>query len=51
MKGKGPKDDPMLFDPTLEPTHKLRRYDVEELGALDLKSLFEVRFPTVVSEE
>ncbi|KAH6715879.1 hypothetical protein BKA61DRAFT_602124 [Leptodontidium sp. MPI-SDFR-AT-0119] len=40
--GGKPKDDPVLFDPSLDPTNNLQKYDIEELGAIDLESLCEV---------
>lgn len=40
--GGKPKDDPVLFDPTLNPTNNLQKYDVEELGATDLERLCDV---------
>ncbi|KAM0545411.1 hypothetical protein ACHAPJ_011316 [Fusarium lateritium] len=44
--GSTPRDDPILFDPTLPPTNKLRKegYDVENLGALDLDEFVEISF-------
>jgi len=47
--GRGPKDDPVLFDPKMEPTHNLHEYDVDDLGASDLVSTHEVKLPTVVN--
>jgi hypothetical protein len=47
-KGREPKDDPVLFDPELEPTNNLRKYDIEELGAFDLESLCDVTFATTL---
>ncbi|KAL2065764.1 hypothetical protein VTL71DRAFT_3434 [Oculimacula yallundae] len=40
--GGKPKDDPVLFDPGLDPTNNLQKYDIEELGAIDLEGLCEV---------
>ncbi|PVH77726.1 hypothetical protein DL98DRAFT_517208 [Cadophora sp. DSE1049] len=40
--GGKPKDDPVLFDPSLEPTNNLQTYDIEELGAISLEDLCEV---------
>ncbi len=45
-KGREPKDDPVLFDPELEPTSNLRKYEIEELGAFDLESVCDVTFAT-----
>jgi hypothetical protein len=47
-KGREPKDDPVFFDPELEPTNNLRKYDVEELGVFDLESVCDVTFATVL---
>jgi len=44
-KGKDPKDDPVIFNPELDPTNKLRQYDVENLGAIDIQSLSDVKWP------
>ena len=41
-KGRDPRDDPVLFDPSMEPTHKLQRYDIENLAACDLHALSDV---------
>jgi len=49
-KGRDPKDDPVLFDPEIEPTNKLREYDLEELGAFDLESACDVKMTTVLNE-
>ena len=38
----------MLFDPELEPTNNLRKYDIEELGTFDLESVCDVTFATVL---
>ncbi|KAK3320314.1 hypothetical protein B0T19DRAFT_285601 [Cercophora scortea] len=40
------RDDPVLFDPAMAPTNKLRKagYDMDNLGSVDLKSLQEIRF-------
>ncbi|KAF4451629.1 hypothetical protein F53441_5485 [Fusarium austroafricanum] len=44
--GSTPRDDPILFDPTLPPTNKLRKegYDEENLGALNLDDFVEIVF-------
>lgn len=42
--GKTPKDDPILYDPSLPPTHKLQNYDVDHLGKIDLNDLSAVKF-------
>lgn len=46
--GRTPKDDPVLFHPGLEPTNKLREYDIENLGAFDLESMSDVTFTTIL---
>ncbi|KAH7317806.1 hypothetical protein BKA65DRAFT_108303 [Rhexocercosporidium sp. MPI-PUGE-AT-0058] len=40
--GGKPKDDPVLFDPSLDPTNNLQTYDIEDLGAINLENLCEV---------
>ena len=47
-KGRVPKDDPVLFDPELEPTNNLRKYDLEELGKVDLDGLCDVTLSTIL---
>jgi hypothetical protein len=47
-KGREPKDDPVLFDPELEPTNNLQNYDVKELGAVNLETVCDVTFATVL---
>ncbi|KAI6080725.1 hypothetical protein F4821DRAFT_48906 [Hypoxylon rubiginosum] len=42
--GSTPKDDPILYDPALSPTNKLRNYDVANLGSIDLWELTIVSF-------
>lgn len=47
--GTTPPDDPVLFDPAMEPTNNLCRsgYDVDNLGLIDLGSEFvDIRFST-----
>ncbi|KAK4209226.1 hypothetical protein QBC37DRAFT_430689 [Rhypophila decipiens] len=49
MLGGIPRDDPILFDPSLRPTNKLRKagYDTDNLGNLDLNAEFvDIRFST-----
>jgi hypothetical protein len=48
-KGREPRDDPVLFDPELDPTNNLRKYEIEELGAFDLESVCDVTFSTALS--
>lgn len=45
-KGREPKDDPVLFDPQIDPTNNLQQYDIEELGAFDLENVCDVTFAT-----
>jgi hypothetical protein len=47
-KGREPKDDPVLFDPELDPTNNLREYDVKELEAFDLERVCDVTFATAL---
>ncbi len=42
--GKTPRDDPILYDPSRPPTHKLQDYDAENLGKVDLQALSAVAF-------
>ncbi|KAH7478285.1 hypothetical protein FOMA001_g9127 [Fusarium oxysporum f. sp. matthiolae] len=45
LVGSAPRDDPILFDPVLPPTNKLRKaYDIENLGSLDLDEFVEIEF-------
>ncbi|KAF4440802.1 hypothetical protein FACUT_3185 [Fusarium acutatum] len=45
LVGSTPRDDPILFDPTLPPTNKLRKaYDIENLASLDLDEFVEIEF-------
>jgi len=48
MFGGKPKDDPVLFDPDLEPTNNLQKYDRMELGAFDLVSMADVTHSTIM---
>ncbi|KAL9121476.1 MAG: hypothetical protein Q9187_001967 [Circinaria calcarea] len=45
---KDEKDDDIWYDPKKSSTNKLHKYDVENLGTLDLKSLSDVTFRTVL---
>ncbi|KAI9793749.1 MAG: hypothetical protein M1833_000695 [Piccolia ochrophora] len=47
-KGRTPRDDPVLFDPTMEPTNKLYTYNIEELGKFDLESVCDITFSTTL---
>jgi hypothetical protein len=42
--GKTPKDDPILYDPSLPPTHKLQHYELDQLGKVDLQALSAIAF-------
>ncbi|KAK0609469.1 hypothetical protein B0T14DRAFT_531994 [Immersiella caudata] len=44
--GTTPTDDPVLFDPSLKPTNRLRKtgYDLDNLDEVDLEALTEIRF-------
>ncbi|KAL7824068.1 hypothetical protein V8C26DRAFT_384766 [Trichoderma gracile] len=42
--GSTPADDPILFDPGMPPTNKLRKYDTENLGAIDLDEFVDIVF-------
>ncbi|KAK4446306.1 hypothetical protein QBC34DRAFT_411877 [Podospora aff. communis PSN243] len=44
--GTSPTDDPVLFDPTIKPTNRLRKtgYNLDNLGEIDLEELSEIRF-------
>ncbi|KAK8157186.1 hypothetical protein IWX90DRAFT_316534 [Phyllosticta citrichinensis] len=44
MFGGRPKDDPILFDPDMEPTDRLRTYDVQNVAAVDLEEISGVSF-------
>jgi hypothetical protein len=51
LRGKTPKDDPILYDPAQEPTNKLRVYDTDNLGEIDLQELSVVSFTNPNSEK
>ncbi|KAI1460618.1 hypothetical protein F4805DRAFT_416489 [Annulohypoxylon moriforme] len=42
--GSKPKDDPILYDPTMPSTNNLREYDLKSLGEIDLKQLSTISF-------
>jgi len=46
--GRKEKDDPVLFDPNLEPTSKLQKYDTENLGSFDVGSVADLTFATIL---
>lgn len=39
MIGGKPKDDPVLFDPDMDPTNRLEAYDILNLGGVDLERI------------
>lgn len=47
MGGK-PKDDPILFKPSLKPTNRLMQYDTQNLGGFDLSLVEDVTLTTVL---
>ncbi|KAK8194931.1 uncharacterized protein BKA78DRAFT_308686 [Phyllosticta capitalensis] len=50
MIGAKPKDDPVLFDPELDPTNRLQTYDVLNIAAVDLEEIAGVSFMKVYDE-
>jgi hypothetical protein len=42
--GRTPIDDPIIYDPSMPPTNKLRKYDTANLGEIDLQELNLVAF-------
>jgi hypothetical protein len=46
---KDPKDDDVWYHPDKNPTNRLRQYDVDNLGAVDLQSLSDVTLRTVLT--
>lgn len=47
---KDPKDDDVWYDPKEAPTNSLNQYDIDNLGTLDLKSLSDVTFHTLLMD-
>lgn len=47
---KDEEDDDVWYDPKKPPTNRLRKYDADSLGAVDLKSLSDVTFLTVLKD-
>ena len=43
-----PKDDDVWYDPHRKPTNRLRRYDAERLGMLNLESVCDVTYQTIL---
>ncbi|OIW28298.1 hypothetical protein CONLIGDRAFT_371755 [Coniochaeta ligniaria NRRL 30616] len=48
--GKTPIDDPIIYDPSMPPTNKLRKYDTDNLGEIDLQELNLVTFGTATEK-
>lgn len=48
MFGGKPRDDPVLFDPELEPTNNLQKYDTEELGSFNVESMSQITQSTIM---
>ena len=48
--GRVPKTDPVLLKPDMKLTNRLKVYDPEELGSVDLQSLGDVTFTTMIVE-
>lgn len=46
--GGKPKDDPVLFNPSMSPTNRLMQYDTNNLGAVDLSLIEDVTFTTML---
>ncbi|KAL4935210.1 hypothetical protein BDV06DRAFT_229035 [Aspergillus oleicola] len=46
--GGKPRDDPVLFNPTMESKNRLMKYDLQNLGSFDLALVEEVTFTTVL---
>lgn len=47
MFGAKPKDDPVWFDPDMDPTNRPQTYDIYNLGSIDFGSISDVTFTTV----
>ena len=50
LKGRAPKDDPVLFDPEIGSTENLQKYNEKELGSFDMESVCDVTFMTTLSD-
>ncbi|KAF4994267.1 hypothetical protein FGRMN_5905 [Fusarium graminum] len=48
--GRVPVDDPVLLKPKTRPTNRLRVYDTEELGSVDLQELSDVTYTTMFTD-
>ena len=46
--GGKPKDEPVLFKPSLKPTNRLMQYDTKNLGSFNLSLVEDVTFTTVL---
>ncbi|KAH7008328.1 hypothetical protein EDB80DRAFT_434183 [Ilyonectria destructans] len=46
--GRVPEDDPVLLKPDMKATNKLKVYDTEELGSINLQELSDVTFTTMI---
>ncbi|KAL7914909.1 hypothetical protein GGI35DRAFT_435558 [Trichoderma velutinum] len=49
--GSTPPDDPVLFDPEMPPTNKLRKYDTENLGSIDLDEFTDIIFDKALKKK
>jgi hypothetical protein len=47
LVGSKPVDDPVLFNPLLDSTNNLRKYEEQGLGQLDLDELYDITFMTI----
>ncbi|KAI2464186.1 hypothetical protein F4781DRAFT_84789 [Annulohypoxylon bovei var. microspora] len=45
--GSTPKDDPILYNPKAPPTNRLREYNVDSLGDIDLQELGGISFTNI----
>ena len=50
LKGRAPKDDPVLFDPEIVSTENLQKYNEKELGSFDMESVCDVTFMTTLGD-
>jgi len=49
--GRTPPDDPVIYDPKMPPTNKLREYDANNLGDINLQGLSLVAFVNPTGED
>ena len=47
--GRLPKNDPVMFDPSLPPTNNLKEYDLGNLGAFNLDAASDLTFSTLLT--